>query len=59
MIAIEKAREILGKKAENMSDEEVLDITSELETLAHIVIDSYLAEQKKKREQSKDAKGLV
>jgi len=50
MITIERAREILGKKAEKMSDEEVLKITSELEMLANIAMDSYLAEQKGKKE---------
>ena len=50
MMTIEKARKILGKKAENMSDEEVQEIISQLETLAHIAIDSFLADQKKKRE---------
>lgn len=44
MITIDKAREILGKKAEKMTDEEVLRIVNDLYQLADIALQAYKSE---------------
>lgn len=46
-MTIEKARELLGKKAEKMTDSEVERIISDLHTLAEIVIESYIVNKSK------------
>ena len=40
---IKKARELLGKKGEKMTDEEIMDVESRLKILANIIIDKVIA----------------
>jgi len=40
---IKRARELLGKKGEKMSDEEIIAVENELRVLADIVIDTVIA----------------
>lgn len=52
-MTIEKAREILGKEAEGLSDEEVLENISTAQLLADMAIDSFLNLSPKEREKFK------
>ena len=49
MVDIKRTRELLGKKGEKMTDEEVMSVVKHLRTLANIVIDE-VVENKKPRE---------
>ena len=43
MVDIRRARELLGKKGEKMSDEEIIKVENQLRVLADIVIDKVIA----------------
>jgi len=43
MVDIRRARELLGKKGEKMSDEEIIAVENQLRVSADIVIDTVLA----------------
>jgi len=54
MISIKKAREILGDKYKNLSDEEIEKIRDEVYQLANLVFDSWLKKkQSEKRNKEK------
>ena len=48
-IGVWRTRELLGDIAKNMTDAEVEAIRDHTRSLAEVCIDSFLAEQKKKR----------
>jgi hypothetical protein len=41
MITLQQAREVLGKEAENMTDQEVTNLNSMLEYLSRLWLDDY------------------
>ena len=43
MVDIKRARELLGKKGEKMTDEQIIAVENQLRVLADIVIDTVLA----------------
>jgi hypothetical protein len=43
MTDIKRARELLGKKGEKMTDEQIIAVENQLRVLANIVIDKVLA----------------
>lgn len=45
---IKRARELLGKKGEKMTDDEILRLQGQLEIIADIVIDQVVAKSEKK-----------
>ncbi len=49
MTDIKRARELLGKKGEKMSDEEIIAVENQLRVLADIVIDSVISMTPKER----------
>jgi hypothetical protein len=42
---VEHCRQILGKRAEGMTDDEVLQVRDALAAFANVLIDKYLSEQ--------------
>ena len=48
MIDIKKSRELLGKKGEAMTDEEIIKVEERLTTLANLIIDRVLEDRNKK-----------
>jgi hypothetical protein len=43
MVDIKRARELLGKKGERMSDEEIITLQTQLSVLADIIIDQVVS----------------
>lgn len=48
-ISVTKARRLLGKRAETLSDDEVSSLTNQLELLAEIFIDTFNSNGSKKQ----------